>query len=54
MFKVFRPIIIVTGIFQLMQQAVNLVVPLIVQQLLKWLIDGSQDISIGIILAFSL
>lgn len=53
--KVFRGSLIATALLALAQQVVLLGVPLIVQQLLKWLIDvDNEETYIGVIWAVAL
>lgn len=52
--KVFRKVLIVSGILAFVQQSVLLSVPLIVQQLLQWLLSSNADLGVGIGWAFVL
>ena len=52
--KVNRKVLIVTGILALGQQLVLLSIPLIVQQLLWWLISDDGETYAGILWAFAL
>lgn len=55
MIKIFKCSLITTGVLALCQQVVLLSVPLIVQQLLGWLIDEDDDrTQVGVIWAVAL
>ena len=52
--KVNRKVLIVSGILAMGQQLVMLSIPLIVQQLLQWLISDDGETYVGILWAFAL
>lgn len=54
LFKVFQPVVYITGVLQVFQQVVNLSIPLIVQQVLLWLADKDRGLGIGVTLALCL
>lgn len=52
--KVFRKVLIVSGIIAFVQQIIFLSVPLIIQQMLRWLVSRDADLGVGIGWAFAL